>query len=52
MKITETIFSVRGMDAAVEFYTAALGFQLTERQDWGWAVIESNGQRIGLVLEK
>jgi catechol 2,3-dioxygenase-like lactoylglutathione lyase family enzyme len=52
LHITETIFSVRDIDAAIRFYTETLGFRLTERQDWGWAVIEDNGQRIGLVLDK
>jgi catechol 2,3-dioxygenase-like lactoylglutathione lyase family enzyme len=52
MTITETIFCVRDMDEAVKFYVEALGFRVTERQDWGWAIIEDNGQRIGLVPDK
>ena len=53
MRVSETIYCVRDMDAAVQQYTEAFGFTLLSRQDWGWALLDGgNGQRVGLVLAK
>lgn len=51
-RLTETLYFVRSMDEAIQFYTQQVGFSLEERYDWGFAVISVDGQsRIGLVLE-
>lgn len=52
MSQTETIYYVRNLDAAVEFYVQKLGWRLIERADWGWAQFDVDGTaRVGLLLE-
>lgn len=52
MRLTETIYHVSDIDAAVRFYTDVLGFSQVERFDWGWARLEKDGAHAGLLLAK
>jgi catechol 2,3-dioxygenase-like lactoylglutathione lyase family enzyme len=50
-KVSETIYYVNDLDVAVESYQRQLGFKLIEKQDWGWALFEVGGGRLGLLTE-
>jgi predicted enzyme related to lactoylglutathione lyase len=51
-KVSETIYFVRDLDAAVEFYTTRLGWTLREKYEWGWAQLDIDGSaRVGLLTE-
>lgn len=48
-RVSETMYFVRDLDAAIEFYTVRMGCELTEKHEWGFAVVElPGGQRLGL----
>ena len=47
--VSETIYIVEKLDSAIAFYSQ-LGFQLLEKQDWGWALFSlPGGNKIGLL---
>src|SRR2546423_14595259 len=51
-RLTETLYFVRNMDDAIQFYTQQVGFAVDERFDWGFPVLTVDGDnRLGLVLE-
>jgi len=51
-RLTETLYFVRDMDEAIQFYTQQVGFNVEQRFDWGFAVLTVDGShRLGLVLE-
>lgn len=50
--VSETIYYVDDLDAAVEFYTQALGWKLLDKQNWGWARLDVDGRaRVGLMAK-
>ncbi|MBX3114574.1 MAG: VOC family protein [Fimbriimonadaceae bacterium] len=49
--MSETIYYVHDLDEAVESYQKQLGFNLILKQDWGWALLELHGGKIGLLTE-
>lgn len=52
MTVSETIYYVRDLDAAVSFYAEKLGWRLIERAEWGWAQFDVDGSaRVGLLAE-
>lgn len=51
IRISETIYYVHDLDKGVQFYQDKLGFTLIEKQDWGWALFEAHGGKIGLLTE-
>jgi catechol 2,3-dioxygenase-like lactoylglutathione lyase family enzyme len=51
-QVSETIYYVHDLDQAVEFYRDALGYQLLDQQDWGWALLSIDGtNNVGLLTE-
>ena len=51
-RLTETLYFVRNMDDAIQFYTQQVGFAVEQRFDWGFTVLTVDGDnRLGLVLE-
>lgn len=51
-RVSETMVFVRSLDEAIRFYTHQVGFKLLERYDWGFAILEMDGQhKLGLMLE-
>jgi catechol 2,3-dioxygenase-like lactoylglutathione lyase family enzyme len=52
-KISETIYFTRAFSASVTFYQEVLGFQLVDKQDWGFATfdVDGSGPKIGLMDE-
>lgn len=50
-RLSETIYFVRDLDEAIQFYTHQVGFKLDERYDWGFAVLSSGNAKLGLMLE-
>ena len=51
IRISETIYYVHDLDKGVQFYQDRLGFTLIEKQDWGWALFEAHGGKVGLLTE-
>jgi catechol 2,3-dioxygenase-like lactoylglutathione lyase family enzyme len=53
MEMTETLYPVKDLDAAILLYRQVFGFRLLDRQPWGFAMMESrSGQRVGLLLDR
>ena len=51
LQISETITFVADLDAALVFYTLQLGFEVLEREEWGWALIQDpSGVKVGLLV--
>jgi catechol 2,3-dioxygenase-like lactoylglutathione lyase family enzyme len=51
LRISETITFVADLDAALVFYTLQLGFEVLEREEWGWALIQdAAGVKLGLLV--
>lgn len=50
-RMSETIYYVHDLDEAVESYQKNLGFKLIQKQDWGWALLELYGGKVGLLTE-
>ena len=50
-RANETIYYVRDMDEGVRYWTEVLGMTLIERFDWGFALLDADGQggRVGLM---
>jgi catechol 2,3-dioxygenase-like lactoylglutathione lyase family enzyme len=52
IRVSETLYFVRDMDAAIRHYTEVLGFKLIEKDEWGFAVLDVDGtSKLGLILE-
>lgn len=50
-RLSETIYYVHDLNSAVDFYVGYFGFELIEKQDWGWALLEAGGGKVGLLTE-
>jgi catechol 2,3-dioxygenase-like lactoylglutathione lyase family enzyme len=51
-RVSETIYYVHDLDKAVAFYRDQLGFELLDKQDWGWALFSVDGAaKVGLLTE-
>ena len=50
-RANETIYYVRDMDEGVEYWTQVIGMKLLKRYDWGFTLLDSDGQggRVGLM---
>lgn len=49
-RVTETLYFVSDVEAAIEQYVEGLGFRLVEVEDWGFALLEApGGAHVGLL---
>jgi|GEM_PF-3571726 len=46
---TEITNYTDNLDQAVDFYSGVLGFRVLKRFEWGFALVEGGGTRIGLM---
>ena len=52
-RVTETLYYVKDMSAAIQFYTERLGMRLLSQQDWGFALLAADeSHNVGLLDEK
>jgi catechol 2,3-dioxygenase-like lactoylglutathione lyase family enzyme len=51
IRITETIYFVHDLDNAIAYYTERIGFTLDVRYEWGFAVLDAPGGKVGLMTE-
>jgi catechol 2,3-dioxygenase-like lactoylglutathione lyase family enzyme len=51
-RVSETLYFVRDLDRAIQFYTQKVGYTLQHRYDWGFAIVSVDGHgNLGLMLE-
>ncbi|MDI9634748.1 VOC family protein [Geitlerinema splendidum] len=50
-RANETIYYVKDIDSAIDYYTQNLGFELEQKFDWGFALlkVDDEGGRVGLM---
>jgi catechol 2,3-dioxygenase-like lactoylglutathione lyase family enzyme len=52
IRVSETIYYVHDLEAAVNFYRDQLGWKLVDKQEWGWALFDVDGtSKVGLLTE-
>ncbi|MFQ3586479.1 MAG: VOC family protein [Fimbriimonadaceae bacterium] len=52
IRVTETIYFVRDIEAARRFYAEQMGFELLEEAEWGWLLFQMDpDHQLGIMAE-
>ena len=52
-KVSETLITVSDLDEAIAYHVDRFGFELIEKQEWGFAMLTPDGEaRVGLLAAR